>query len=169
MKLPVSFLTCPSSSLSWATDQILRSDIRANDIVIWGLTTTDRFLYFKNNKITHVTCSTYVTDPLFRHRVDIEFLDSQQLMYQAVTGIHQVINFCKKINANLILAQVVGRGLETYLHDYKNYIMLAEQFGQNIEDRFLDLGRDQIHPGPLTHKWYCQQILNKYYELYKNE
>ena len=33
----VSFLTCPGSSIEWQADQIIRSDIQAGDIVIWGL------------------------------------------------------------------------------------------------------------------------------------
>ncbi len=164
LDLPVSFLAQPGSSLTWQADQILRSDIRAGDTVIWGLTSHQRFPYFKNNKITHVTPLTYDRDPAFKHRVDIAFLDSEQLIYQAVVEIHQVINFCRVAGARLILAQLLGRGLEKYLHHYSEYLMLTDQHGRNLDDMFLDLGSDHSHPGPGMHQWYCEQILNKYKE-----
>jgi hypothetical protein len=168
LNLPVSFLAQPGSSLTLQADQILRSDIRDGDIVIWGLTSHERFPYFKNNKITHITPLTYERDSTFKHRVDIAFLDSQQLIYQAVAEIHQVINFCNKIGARLILAQLLGRTMETYLHGYSNYQMLNDQFGRNLDDRMLDLGTDEQHPGSKMHRWYSEQILNKYNEVYKD-
>jgi hypothetical protein len=165
--LPVSFLAWPGSSLTWAADQILRSDILAGDIVIWGLTAQERFPYFKNNVLTHVNTRSYETNPELKYLVDISFLDSQQLIYQAVVEIHQVINFCKKVGAQLILAQLLGRGLEIYLHGYENYQMLAHQYGRNIDDIQFDTGSDkEQHPGPLMHQWYCEQILTKYYKVY---
>jgi hypothetical protein len=77
-----------------------------------------------------------------------------------------VINFCEKVGARLILAQIHGRGMETYLHDYKNYIMLRHQFGRNAHDIAIDLGSDGEHSGPIMHQWYCDNILKKYQEVY---
>lgn len=164
LHLPVSFLAQPGASISWAADQILRSDIRAGDTVVWGLTSIERFPYFKNNQLTHVTPNTYALDPKFKHRVDISFLDSQQLIYQAVVSVNQVINFCKKIGARLILAQLFGRGLERYLTGYPDYIMLTGQFGRDLAGLDIDKGTDNAHPGPKMHQWYHDQIIKKFYE-----
>jgi hypothetical protein len=30
---------------------------------------------------------------------------------------------------------------------------------------FKDLGNDMTHPGPLTHKWYAEKILDKLKEI----
>lgn len=169
LDMPVTFLAYPGSSITWQADQILRSDIRAGDIVVWGLTAQERFPYFKNNKITHVTSLTYKVDTAMKHKVDIAFLDSQQLMYQAVVEIHQVINFCHKIGAKLILAQLLGTGLELYLKDHANYQMLYGHFGRNHGEIFMDVGTDNDHPGPLTHQWYCDKILEKYNQVYRDQ
>jgi hypothetical protein len=166
LQLPVTFLAWPGTSLTWQADQLLRSDIRKDDIVVWGLTAHERFPYFENNKLTHVNSRAYEKDPGLKYKVNIEFLDSQQLIYQAVVEIHQVINFCEKVGARLILAQIHGRGMETYLHGYKNYIMLRHQFGRNAHDVAIDLGSDGEHPGPIMHQWYCDNILKKYQEVY---
>ena len=168
LNLPVSFLAKLGASLTWASDQILRSDIRAGDIVVWGLSRIERFPYFKNNNIVHVTAMTYDIRPEFRHKVDISFLDSQQLIYQAVTDIHKVVNFCNKINAKLILTQLLGRGIENYLRQYPNYQMLYHQHGRDNNDRYIDIGNDAQHPGPLMHQWYSEKILSKYYQIYKD-
>jgi hypothetical protein len=167
LNLPVSFLTCPGSSLTWAADQLLRADIKAGDAVVWGLTSIERFPYWKNNRITHVNSTTYVHIPKFKKIVDISFLDSQQLVYQAITEIHQVINFCNKVGAKLILAQLLGRGLEKYLHDKFNYRMLCGQYGRNKSDYVLDLGTDNNHPGPITHQYFASEIFDLYQTLYE--
>jgi hypothetical protein len=54
LNLPVSFLSENGSSITWAADQILRSDLRENDILVWGLTSLPRINYFKNNEVHHV-------------------------------------------------------------------------------------------------------------------
>ena len=167
LNLSVSFLTLSSTSLTWSADQLLRADIRNGDTVVWGLTQVERFPYWKNNHLTHVTSYTYVQNPKFKKIVDISFLDSQQLVYQAVTEIHQVINFCNKVGAKLILAQLLGRELEKYLHDKFNYIMLCWQHGRNWADRFLDYGTDNQHPGPIMHQYYANEIFNLYQRIYE--
>jgi hypothetical protein len=47
----VSFLTRPGSSIAWAADQILRSDIRPGDTVVWGITSHTRLTKFEMNEI----------------------------------------------------------------------------------------------------------------------
>lgn len=161
LDLPVSVLAYPGSSLTWQADQILRSDVRKDDLVVWGLTSHRRFPYYKNNKLIHACPRTYESNLEIKHDVDISFLDSQQLVYQAVLEIYQVINFCNKVGAQLILAQLLGRGMEQYLASMPNFTMLSNQFGRDADNFLLDFGDDGIHPGPNMHKWYADQILNK--------
>ena len=164
LSLPVSFLARTGASIAWAADQILRSDIRPGDTVVWGLTSVERFTYFKNNQLAHVNIGYYEANPKFRYQVDISFLDSQQLIYQAVTEIHKVINFCEKLGVKLILAQLFGRGLEKYMHGNFYYIMLADQFGRDPNNNDWDKGTDNRHPGVNMHQWYHDQIIKRFYE-----
>jgi len=46
LKIPVSTLAESGSSIEWAADQILQSDIRKDDLVVWGLTTLNRIPYY---------------------------------------------------------------------------------------------------------------------------
>ena len=49
LRMPVTFLTCPGTSIYWGADQILRSDVKKGDIIIWGLPGINRYVVYKNN------------------------------------------------------------------------------------------------------------------------
>lgn len=161
LNLPVSFLAQGGSSIAWAADQILRSDIRPGDTVVWGITNVQRYPLFVNGTITQIYTNAYIVDPSLNDIADIDFLDSEHLVYRAVTEIHKVLNFCNKLGVKLILAELIGEELCAYLHNIENFVMLFHQFGSEGADRFLDRGTDQTHPGPKMHQYYHDQILKK--------
>lgn len=163
--LDASFLTASGSSIVWAADQILRSDIRANDIVIWGLTNWSRTAYFKNNSLTHITATWFEHYPASLDYVDPDFLRSDQLFYQSLTSVFQVINHCRKINATLILASLLDTTICNYISDEPGFLMLCNFWGRERDELYIDKGFDGLHPGPETHKFYANQILEKIYQL----
>ena len=69
LDLSVSFLTLGGTSLIWASDQLLRSDIRSGDIVVWGLTDFCRFPYYDidNKMLRHVNSSAFKKDKKLKH------------------------------------------------------------------------------------------------------
>jgi len=141
LNLPVSYLTKPGSSIEWAKDQILRSDLRKNDVVIWGLTKETRAPKANNTKILSEP------DPVIR-------LDETSL-YRAVTSVHQVANFCKKISVRLILVPFIcSEQLQLLIHDLDEYYQLPYQ------TQPLDKGTDNIHPGPVQHQVWANTICN---------
>jgi len=162
LNLPLSMLAKSGASISYSADQILRSDIRENDIVIWGITDHQRITHYDqpNNQIININVGKF-------HDINkkFDFFDPT-LMYSSITAIHQVINFCNKIKAKLVLAGVFTN-LETsaYLKNVKSYIHLNSFYGVKLKDRFLDVGDDSVHPGPLTHIWYAEKILDKLKEI----
>ena len=156
LNLSVSFLTCPGSSIAWAADQILRSDIRPGDTVIWGLTSFERFCYYANDQTDHVNGSYYQQNPRFDSIISLNELSSQNQVYQNIAKIYQVQNFCNKVKINYVLA-----GLLTDLAHYSiiddHYISLTQRYQAYPKDMLhLD-----PHPGPDMHKWYAEQIIKK--------
>ena len=146
LDLEVSYLTAGGSSIEWATDQILRSDIRKNDIVIWGVTQEVRAPLAVNGRVR------WETDP--------NILLNETSLYRAVTGVHQVVNFCKKISAQLILLPIIcSEQLQLRIHRLHEYHQLP------YRTQFLDLGTDNMHPGPTQHQEWadivCQTLLDK--------
>ena len=161
--LPVSFLTAGSSSVIWAADQILRSDIRPNDIVVWGLTSWSRTPYFENNQLAHVNLSSIHQYP--ERLINLDILSSDNLFYQTLTSVFQVITYCNKIGSTLIIASLLDDVICQYIKDYPNFIMLYNLWGRDVEHKFIDLGADGKHPGVKTHKFYADQIYQKLQEL----
>jgi hypothetical protein len=159
VNLPVSFLTKGSSSIQWAADQILRSDIRCDDIVVWGLTSMARLPFYSNGEIKHIHPTTYVNNSQLHKIVPIEQLDGENMIYQNLVKIHAVINFCQKVQAKLFLFGIfIDYDSIQWVVDLPEYTQLYGRFGFSEHARFLDFGTDGAHPGPLMHQWYCDQM-----------
>jgi hypothetical protein len=166
LNLPVSFLTEGGSSISWAVDQIVRSDIRANDTVILGLTEEFRFPYWtSNNKIWHIG-SNYDAAKLPFTNLSTDIIDrlitDDNCFYQSIIRIHQLVNFCNKIDAKLLIVGLLSSPLlALHLNNINNFV-----YYKNFKspDCYIDLGTDGQHPGPLQHQLYadfCQAALKK--------
>ena len=142
LNLPVSHITKGASSIEWAKDQILRSDVRKNDIVIWGLTQEVRSPKAINEKIGA--------------EKNPDVLLDETSLYRAVTSVHQVVNFCRKISARLILLPIIcSERLQLLIHELDDYYQLPYQLD------FLDLGTDKVHPGPIQHQVWADIIYKK--------
>ena len=170
LELPASFLTQGGTSISWAADQILRSDIRANDIVVWSLTGASRIPYLdESNNLNHVYSSNFEYIPDISNFINKNFLVSNHMLYESFTHISQVKNYLEKIGTQFVLAVMPLNGKEhdlqtiNFTKTIKNSIILFDQNNYS----FIDLGDDNLHPGPLHHQWYSDQIYLKFKELYK--
>tara|TARA_B110000503_G_scaffold120109_1_gene182486 strand:+ start:610 stop:1560 length:951 start_codon:yes stop_codon:yes gene_type:complete len=146
LNLPVIYLTKGGSSLKWQSDQILRSDIQKDDILVWGLTQEVRTVKVVNGVLS--------TDQ------DPDVLLSELRLYDAVTEIHQVVNFCRKIQCRLILLPLISsEALNLLLVHLDEYMHLP------YRTKPLDYGSDNLHPGPKTHQWYTKYALDKISKL----
>lgn len=161
LAVPVSFLTKVGSSIQWAADQILRSDIRSGDTVVWGLTENNRFAYFNDNKILEISAGKIRRNPDLLKIIDPNWLDSDDVLYHNTVSIFQVINFCNKLKIKLVIANLMSNTLVPYLIGQECFISLTGQYGVNSHDCFIDVGTDNMHPGPLMHKYYSKEILKK--------
>lgn len=139
LNVPVSHITKGGSSIEWAKDQILRSNIRKGDVVIWGLTQEVRAPKANTAKVV------FETNP--------DILLDETSLYRAVTSVHQVVNFCKGISAQLVLVPIIcSEHLQLLIHDLDEYYQLPYQ------TKFLDIGTDGMHPGPIQHRAWADII-----------
>jgi hypothetical protein len=164
--LECSFLTRPGSAINWAADQILRSDINSGDIVVWALTNWCRITHVHNHKLLPgVNGLSYETFPEYHDIISFDNLFSHQTYYNHLYSIQQVINYCQKIGAKLLLVGLApgNFALVNFLKSQKNYIPIPYQtsYQENmLLQKFIDLGSDAMHPGPKQHKEYKKIILN---------
>jgi hypothetical protein len=163
LALPASFLAKRGSSISWAADQILRSDIRPNDIVVWGITSTARVTCVDQDQLLTVKTSNYQDDSAIEKIIPLHLLIGQTTFYSHLYAIEQVINFCKKCQAKLMLIGILpSDNMLRYLKNKSNYFhfMYNLDFSNNqIYNKYIDLGNDQKHPGINQHKQYADFIL----------
>ena len=169
LELPVSFLTKGSSSIPWAVDQLVRSDVCSGDIVVLGLTSEHRFPYWTNNNAVWHVCANQPFDQseylsftnLSANMVDRLITDSN-CVYQSVIRIHQLVNFCRKLDIKLlILGLLASPTLALHLKDIPEFINYRNF---KLPNSTVDLGTDNAHPGPLQHQLYadfCQSALKK--------
>jgi hypothetical protein len=175
LKIPVSFLSQGGSSIEWAADQIIRSDIRANDIVVWGITGTNRLLHFnKDGSLLHLTPEKFNHDNPWFHTITnqytakeiwIRIMHEQPRLNHGIRMIEQVSCFCAKINANLVLCchselstPDQAKQLLDYLERTGNYLDLYQKLKQ--PSLYLDYATDNRHPGPATHKMWAESIID---------
>jgi hypothetical protein len=168
LNLPVSFLAKASTSISWAADQILRSDIRLGDLVIWGLTNENRLTLWNNSQSTlaHINSNTQVDYARLDLSSDVinKLLIHKTNMFVAIQKIHEVVNFCNKSGAKILIINIHSSNtLNAYLSNMKEFC-----FYLRPEFEIVDLGTDGLHPGIEQHKLYaefCIQFLTNFKDI----
>ena len=162
LRLPVSVLAKFGTSIPWASDQILRSDIRPDDIVIWGLTGDCRFPYYEDGQIHHVTVQTYSKFKNIHPIISDKLLTTDHMLYQAITAIDRVIADSKKVGYRLMITQFpLCSSLEHELV-ILNYLSQFDFFFHSYVDfreKWLD-SLPSTHPGPKQHAHYADLFFN---------
>jgi lysophospholipase L1-like esterase len=162
LNTPERTLAKGGSSIFYSADQILRSDIRAGDIVVWGLTNLPRVEISKLWQFKPITIKMYNTLPIEDQYWTLDYFDSETIYLKAIHYVYQVINFCKKIGAQLYIANLSDISwLAFALRNLENYIDLTTELSNNNHRlEFIDIGTDGLHPGLLQHQQYAEAIFN---------
>ena len=166
LNLSVSYLTNGGTSICWAADQLLRSDIQKGDIVVWGLTNEYRFARWSDiaEELIHFTSVSYpeqIIKTTFSKSTINKLLVDKNNFSSAIQAVNQVNNFCKKIKAKLLIIGLMQTdALTMHLNKLTTYF---PYYNVNSLD-VIDVGSDNMHPGPLQHQLYadfCQSALKQ--------
>lgn len=154
LNLPLNLLATSGSSISWAADQILRSDIRKGDIIVWGLTEKIRITYINNTTVTPFFASASAVTPTEKLLQRL-FTEDELFLYYQLTSIAQVINFANKVGAKLLIVGLFTSISDLwYLQQFKYYYHY-----HYVNHKYKDVCDDGFHPGPLQHQEYAKKIL----------
>lgn len=163
LNLPVSFLTKAGSSIAWAADQILRSNLIKGDTVIWGITETFRMTFIKDKLLHLININTYKKDPELKKSIPLDTLTSENTLYHHLYSIEQVINYCKTSQTNLVLLGLLtSPNMLRYLQSKDNYYHFPYQIdfsNHTLDFTLSDTGSDNIHPGIKQHQQYADFVL----------
>jgi hypothetical protein len=162
LNLPEVSLSLGGSSIFWSADQLLRSDIRSGDTVVWGLTALSRTEVSEDWNFSPANIDTYYKLAKEKQYWTLDYFASETEVLTAARNILQVINFCQKIQARLYLANLLDKDwIGVLFKDFENFIDLTMDLplvGSHIQ--FIDLGTDGKHPGPRQHQHYSTQLHN---------
>ena len=136
-------LSMGGSGIEYSADQILRSDIKQHDVVIWGITEETRFPEWNSNEQR--------VRPGNRSATTL----TETQIYKSTISVHQVANFCNKIGADLIMIPIIcSKNFCLLLSGLPNFYQLPYQ------TKFVDVGSDNQHPGPMQHQKYADFLSN---------
>ena len=126
---------------------------------MWGLTSHHRLPVFTQTVIHFIS---HNSNAKLKFQFPIELLDSTTLMYHNILAVRRAYNFCKKIGARLVILGLIPDYDNIYLHynvpTFRQLIF--------VQDQYIDLGTDNIHPGPQTHQMFAKEFLKFYSNLY---
>ena len=181
LNLPVIFLTAEGSSIEWAANQILQADIKTDDVVLWGLTSPNRFMYYNDlGQVQHILSVYYGNNPEFEKIISNRRLVDDNVAYKAINYVKQVQNFLNKIGCQYSIGYLLP-GIDDHkkivldeLANSRNFFVaerLDKSFNAdktkflnqtipNTTDMFIDVGTDGFHPGVLQHQYYANEYLN---------
>jgi len=164
LDMECSFLTRPGSSIAWAADQVLRSDLKYNDIVVWGITNNERVSYVHQGHLyPNITVDMHHKYPELKRLAPIETLLTENTLYQNICSIEQVINFCNKCQVRLLMIGLLSScNILRYLSTKSNFFNFPYTFNfsnSSMIHSFVDVGTDNKHPGPVQHSLYKNFVL----------
>lgn len=195
--LPVSFLTMNGASNQWTADQILKADIRENDIVFCGITGIARSTIYTEEKPWPITINMLdKQQPGYRYliidnkkiapmrrMITEEFLLSDHSFFESINHIEQVKNHLLKINAKYLIGYFadldfpyldhMGRMMHYIVScaDPRMFVIRPEYPWADIITRSPeDIHNDDTpvhHPGPQQHQIYANDLLATYNKIYK--
>jgi hypothetical protein len=147
------------SSVTFQADQILRSDIKRNDFVVWGITNYARVDYAIGLDWKSVPASQLKFNNLTWKYWTYDYFDSFTRSFECIKSIQHVNNFCTKIGANLILVNLLDNTWSNLIFSkLPNYLDLTVLQNKNSKFNYIDFGWDNDHPGPKQHAEYASKI-----------
>ena len=160
LNMAVSTLAESGSGISYQAKQTLSADIRENDIVIFQLTTSHRETIFRSKYgLMHVNPSTFEKVPGFYKEYSPNRLDELTLTINQITDIQNVVNFLQKIKAKFLFW---NPGAILPMNSVLESFMAGKDYFYLYPDSMIDLGTDNDHPGPKTHKQYADFVFKKF-------
>jgi len=183
--MEVSFLASTGKSQEWIIDQLLRSDIRENDIVICAFTSFSRISLWSDKKSNVYTFQGGT--PVIGYSIDVSeyngdlfddltgipssvadtFALSSTNVYNTIVKFDQLRNFCKKINAKLLIINTLNTNPSQllYQHSFNDfYIPLFNPLDLLDSEYTAADSYTNSHPGPKHHAALaelCYQQLKK--------
>jgi hypothetical protein len=140
--LPVTTVARVGSSTHWSLRQLLHADIWPTDIVIWQLTTIERFTVKQPNR--------WPKEVMLKDadRETILSTTDEQLWFDQLSLVNCGVQYLRAIGPEFYMISLDSSSplLNVCLEQYTRYPEYCY-----VPDWQIDLGTDGLHPGPQSH------------------
>lgn len=150
LSLKLRSIAKPGSSIHWSLRHLLHADIKSTDIVVWQITTPERYTVgIDYNNVTEVLLKSS------KDRSAVDFHTDSQLFYNHINCLNIGLQYLRTLGVKFAITSVDGTS-------DLNYQCLVE-YTKHPEycytpDIVIDLGSDNIHWGPKTHKSLAEKL-----------
>lgn len=144
LNLPLKSITRPGSSVEWSLRHLLQANIKPNDVVIWQLTTPERFT-------KGLDYSGQTKEFLLKNSAqsDILFFSDPQIFYHQINCLNIGLKFLRSQQVTSVVTSIETFNDLYYqcLLEYTKHPEYCYLPGCNI-----DIGNDNMHFGPKSHQ-----------------
>jgi hypothetical protein len=152
LNLPLMLISKPGSSLNWSTRNLVASDIKIGDVVIWQLTTPHRVSQYNGVETTEIMLARS-TD-----RCLLEIFDDDQVFFNHINLLNFGVRYLRSIGVKFVIVSLLPK-LENFFYEYLVEYSKYPEYCYT-PDCQLDLGTDRVHVGPLSHQALAQRLLD---------
>lgn len=148
LNIPLKLITKPGSSTHWSLRQLVNSNLKKNDIVVWQIAIPYRLSFFDKyvQEIVLANCN---------NRTLIETYTDEQCFFLQLSYVNIGVRYLRSIGVKFIVVAVDSRDME-FNYEYSKYpeFYCAANFA-------VDRGSDNLHFGPLSHKNLANTLLTR--------
>lgn len=149
LNLPLKLITKPGSSTHWSLRQLINSNLKKDDIVVWQITSPYRLSFFNGKHVQEIVLANC------NNRTLIETYTNEQCFFLQLSYVNIGVQYLRSIGVKFIVLCVDSRDME-FNYRYSKYpeFYCATNFA-------VDRGSDNLHFGPLSHKNLANTLLNR--------
>ena len=153
LELPLKLVARPGSSTQWSFRHLMNSCLQPGDTVVWQLTTPERLTRFEPDNDMPIETQLAKS----HDRYLLEVFNDQQIFFQHINMLNAGVQYLRSQNVNFVLTSLLTQNkmFYRYLSEYTKYPEYCYSPGYNV-----DLGNDDCHIGPQSHKNLAQALLN---------
>lgn len=156
LNLPANFVTKPGSSVQWSLRHIINANIATQDLVIWQITTPHRLTIYDHSPREVLLANSH-------NRCLLDVFNDRQMFFHQCSLIDHGVKFLRAKNIKFVMTSLLNQQafFYNYLEEYSKY----PEYCYTPECN-LDLGTDQQHFGPLSHRAIAFRLIDHIQCLY---
>jgi hypothetical protein len=149
LNIPLKLITKPGSSTHWSLRQLVNSNLKKDDIVVWQITSPFRLSFFNGKNVQEIALANCNNSSL------IDTYTDDQCFFLQLSYVNIGIQYLRSVGVKFIVVSVDSRDME-FNYRYSKYpeFYCATNFA-------VDLGTDNLHFGPLSHKNLANTLLTR--------